>query len=43
VLSNKSEKILILQDEDSGYQERLQGAVGLFLPGIVDKVYSSID
>ena len=30
-------------NEDSGYQERLKAAVGLFLPGIVDKVYSSID
>ena len=30
-------------NEDSGYQERLQAAVGLFLPGTFDKVYSSID
>ena len=29
--------------EYSGYQERLQAAVGLFLPGTADKVYSSID
>ena len=30
-------------DEDSGYQERLQTASELFLPGSFDKVYSSID
>ena len=30
-------------DEDSGYQERLQAASELFLPGVFDKVYSSID
>ena len=30
-------------DEDSGYQERLQVASDLFLPGVVDKVYSSVD
>ncbi len=30
-------------DEDSGYQERLNVASDLFLPGVVDKVYSSVD
>ena len=30
-------------DEDSGYQERLNVAGDLFLPGVVDKVYSSVD
>ena len=30
-------------DEDSGYQERLQAASDLFLPGTFDKVYSSVD
>jgi hypothetical protein len=30
-------------DEDSGYQERLQAASDLFLPGTVDKVYSYVD
>jgi hypothetical protein len=30
-------------DEDSGYQERLQAAIELFLPGTFDKVYSSIE
>jgi len=28
---------------DTGYQERLKAASELFLPGIVDKVYSSVD
>jgi hypothetical protein len=28
---------------DEGYQERLKSASELFLPGIVDKVYSSVD
>jgi hypothetical protein len=30
-------------DDDSGYQERLQAASDLFMPGVVDKVYSSVD
>ncbi len=30
-------------DEDSGFQERLNVAGDLFLPGVVDKVYSSVD
>jgi len=30
-------------DADTGYQERLRAASELFLPGTVDKVYSSID
>ena len=30
-------------DEDSGYQERLQAASELFLPGTFDNVYSSVD
>jgi hypothetical protein len=30
-------------DQDSGYQERLNVASDLFLPGVVDKVYSSVD
>ena len=30
-------------DEDSGYQERLKAASDLFLPGVYDKVYSSVD
>ena len=31
-------------DEDEGYQERLKAvASDLFLPGIVDKVYSSVE
>jgi len=30
-------------DEDSGYQERLLASSDLFLPGTVDKVYSSVD
>ncbi len=30
-------------NEDSGYQERLQAASELFLPGTFDKVFSSID
>ncbi len=30
-------------DEDSGYQERLQAATDLFMPGTFDKVYSSVD
>ena len=30
-------------DEDSGYQERLQAAGELLLPGTFDKVFSSVD
>jgi hypothetical protein len=30
-------------DDDSGYQERLQAASELFRPGVVDKVYSSVE
>ena len=30
-------------DADAGYQDRLQAANELFLSGIVDKVYQSID
>ena len=30
-------------DADMGYQERLKAASELFLPGTVDKVYSSVD
>ena len=30
-------------DADEGYQERLKAASELFLPGIVDKVYSSVE
>ena len=30
-------------DEDTGYQERLQAAAELFVPGTFDTVYSSID
>ncbi len=30
-------------NEDSGYQERLQAASELFLPGTFDKVFSSVD
>ncbi len=30
-------------DSDTGYQERLQAASSLLLPGTVDKVYRSVD
>jgi hypothetical protein len=30
-------------DADSGYQERLKAGGELFLPGTVDRVYSSVD
>ncbi len=30
-------------DSDTGYQERLQAASELFLPGTTDKVFSSVD
>ena len=30
-------------DDDEGYQERLKAAIDLFMPGIVDKVYSSVE
>jgi hypothetical protein len=30
-------------DADTGYQERLKAASELFLPGIIDKTYSSVD
>ena len=30
-------------DQDDGYQERLKSAAELFMPGTVDKVYSTIN